>query len=63
MTELKIWEYIGSFMTGVVAGPISTIAIALLYHDQRVRNEAFDLQFLLESLDEFQHQMKAVSAN
>ena len=50
-------------MAGVVAGPISTIAIALLYYDQRVRKEAFDLQILLESLDGFQHQMKAVSAN
>jgi hypothetical protein len=59
----QIWEYIGSFMAGVAAGPISTIAIALLYYDQRVRKEAFDLQFLMESLDGFQHHMKAASAN
>jgi len=38
---------IGSALTG----PISMIAIVLLYYDSRIRKEAFDLQFMLSSLD------------
>jgi hypothetical protein len=38
---------IGSTLTG----PISMIAIVLLYYDSRIRKEAFDLQFMMASLD------------
>lgn len=38
---------IGSALTG----PISMIAIVLLYYDSRIRREAFDLQFMMSSLD------------
>jgi hypothetical protein len=38
---------IGSALTG----PISMIAIVLLYYDSRIRKEAFDLQFMMASLD------------
>jgi hypothetical protein len=38
---------VGSALTG----PISMIAIVLLYYDSRIRKEAFDLQFMLSSLD------------
>jgi hypothetical protein len=41
---------LGSFIAGALAGPIATIAIALVYYDQRVRKEAFDLQFMMESM-------------
>jgi len=34
-----------------ITGPISMIAIVLLYYDSRVRKEAFDLQFMMSSLD------------
>jgi hypothetical protein len=40
----------GSFFAGVLAGPISTIAVALIYYDQRIRKEAFDLQRMMESM-------------
>jgi hypothetical protein len=40
----------GSFIAGGLAGPIATIAIALVYYDQRIRKEAFDLQFMMESI-------------
>lgn len=35
-----------------VTGPFSMIAIVLLYYDSRIRKEAFDLQFMMSSLDE-----------
>ena len=40
----------GSFFAGVLSGPISTIAVALIYYDQRIRKEAFDLQRMMESM-------------
>jgi hypothetical protein len=41
---------LGSFFAGTLAGPIATIAIALVYYDQRIRKEAFDLQMMMDSL-------------
>jgi hypothetical protein len=38
---------LGSALTG----PISMIAFVLLYYDSRIRKEAFDLEFMLSSLD------------
>jgi hypothetical protein len=32
-------------------GPIGTIAFSLVYYDQRVRKEAFDLQLMMSTLD------------
>lgn len=40
----------GSLLAGVLAGPISTIAVALIYYDQRIRKEAFDLQWMIDSM-------------
>jgi energy-converting hydrogenase Eha subunit C len=36
---------------GSITGPISMIVIVLLYYDTRIRKEAFDLQFMMSSLD------------
>ena len=40
----------GSFLASALAGPISTIAVALMYYDQRIRKEAFDLQWMMDSM-------------
>jgi hypothetical protein len=56
-----IWQAIAGFAAGTIAGPIVTIALSLLYYDERVRKEAFDLQILMEAVGE-QTQMQAVSA-
>ena len=40
----------GSFLASALAGPISTIAVALMYYDQRIRKEAFDLQWMIDSM-------------
>ncbi|HEX4603981.1 MAG TPA: hypothetical protein VH724_08325, partial [Candidatus Angelobacter sp.] len=47
---MAIWQYVASFAAGTLAGPIVTIAIALLYYDERVRKEAFDLQLMMEGM-------------
>jgi hypothetical protein len=41
----------GSFLASALAGPISTIAVALMYYDQRIRKEAFDLQWMMDSME------------
>jgi hypothetical protein len=45
-----VLQHLGGFIAGVVAGPIATTAIALIYYDQRVRKEAFDLQHMMEQM-------------
>jgi len=43
--------YFASFIAGALTGPLATIGIALVYYDERVRKEAFDLQLMMSSLD------------
>ena len=45
-----IWQFAATFVAYTLSFPISTIAISLVYYDQRVRKEAFDLQLMMESL-------------
>ena len=47
---IAIWQYLSGFVAGTIAGPIATIALALLYYDERVRKEAFDLQLMMEAM-------------
>jgi Membrane domain of glycerophosphoryl diester phosphodiesterase len=56
-----ILQNIGGFVAGVVANPIATIAIAVIYYDQRVRKEAFDLQLMMEAMGQ-QTQSQATAA-
>jgi hypothetical protein len=49
-TSFLFWSYFGGFLGRAMAGPIATIAIALIYYDERVRKEAFDLQLMMDSL-------------
>lgn len=43
--------YVSAFIAGSLTGPLATIGISLLYYDERVRKEAFDLQLMMSSLD------------
>lgn len=47
-----ILGFTATFLAYTISFPISTIAISLLYYDQRVRKEAFDLQLMMESLEQ-----------
>jgi len=44
------WLHTADFLAGAIAGPITTIALVLVYYDQRVRKEAFDLQHMMEAM-------------
>lgn len=48
------WLYAAEFLGTMVAGPIATIAMALVYYDERVRKEAFDLQVMMEAIGQAQ---------
>jgi hypothetical protein len=47
---LLAWTYASGFIGSLLAGPIAAIAMALLYYDERVRKEAFDLEVMMESM-------------
>jgi hypothetical protein len=49
-TSYLFFGQLGEFLGRTFAGPIATIAIALVYYDERVRKEAFDLQLMMENL-------------
>jgi len=45
---------LGTFVCQCLVGPLMTIGLSLVYYDQRVRNEAFDLQHMMAKLDSAQ---------
>ena len=49
-----IWQVISlaaTFISECLVGPLGTIAFSLVYYDERVRKEAFDLQLMMMTLD------------
>ncbi len=49
-TVFGILTLIGYFVAITISTPISTIAFSLVYYDQRVRKEAFDLTLMMEAI-------------
>ena len=48
------WEVaslVANFLSACLVGPLATIAFSLVYFDERVRKEAFDLQLMMSTLD------------
>ena len=41
----------GSFLVNVIMGPLMTIGLSLVYYDERVRKEGFDLEHMLQQLE------------
>lgn len=49
-----IWQVASiaaTFVSECLVGPLATIAFSLIYYDERVRKEAFDLQLMMTTLD------------
>jgi hypothetical protein len=44
---LQILDLTGTFLSGLLVGPIGAIALCLFYFDERVRHEGFDIEFLM----------------
>ena len=49
---LELWSDGTTFLAHALTAPIATISIALFYIDQRIRKEAFDLQLMMESIQQ-----------
>jgi len=47
----QVTSAVVSFITQCLVSPLATIAFALVYYDERVRKEAFDLQWMMTTLD------------
>lgn len=47
---MRILDGVASWISGVIVAPIGTIAFSLIYYNQRIRKEAFDLEQLMVSL-------------
>jgi hypothetical protein len=54
--QTPVWTQVvlefGGFVSQTLLGPIMTIALTLVYYDERVRKEAFDLEHMIRQLDE-----------
>jgi heme/copper-type cytochrome/quinol oxidase subunit 1 len=62
MLPFIVWQYIAQFLASSLAGPIGTIAAALIYYDQRVRKEAFDLQLMMQAIGQAPPQAASVAS-
>jgi hypothetical protein len=53
--QLPVWAQIAmpvaGFLMQSLLSPIMTIALSLVYYDERVRKEAFDLEHMMQQLD------------
>lgn len=59
-----LWQVallVSSFVSQCLVGPLATVAFSLLYYDERVRKEAFDLELMMASLDPTQLPTSPVS--
>lgn len=46
----QVTSAVSGFISGTLAVPLATISVSLIYYDQRVRKEAFDLQYMMSSM-------------
>lgn len=47
----QVASLVANFLSVCLVGPLATIAFSLVYFDERVRKEAFDLQLMMATLD------------
>lgn len=61
VSAAQAFSAIGQFISGSLVGPLVTIALTLIYYDQRVRKEGFDLQLMMAALQPDQQQSIAAA--
>lgn len=47
----QVLAQVGAFFTQCVVAPLMTVALSLVYYDERVRKEGFDLDHMMATLD------------
>lgn len=48
---VQVSSAVTTFISQCLVAPLATIALALVYYDERVRKEAFDLELMMATLD------------
>src|SRR5579859_1853955 len=65
--QVPIWTnglmYLGGFVSGCLIMPMLNIALSIAYYDERVRKEAFDMQFMMATIERNAMSAGAVAAN
>jgi hypothetical protein len=54
LRSAALWQvasHTATFISECLVGPLGTIAFSLMYYDERVRKEAFDLQLMMMTID------------
>jgi hypothetical protein len=55
LTDPPLWlratSAVGAFVVNALVGPLMAIGLSMVYYDERVRKEGFDLEHMLEQLD------------
>ena len=59
--QLPLWIVIAGQVAQFLATPITTISIGLLYYDERIRKEAFDLQYMMTAMEQPGQQQAATA--
>jgi Membrane domain of glycerophosphoryl diester phosphodiesterase len=49
---MQLMQGLGTFLSTSLVGPLATIALTLIYYDQRVRKEGFDLQLMMATMQQ-----------
>ena len=52
-----------SYISQILVTPLMTIAFSLMYYDERVRKEAFDIELMMKGLEGSQGQSAAATAS
>jgi hypothetical protein len=50
LAMMQVMQGVGTFLSTSLVGPLATIALTLIYYDQRVRKEGFDLHLMMATL-------------
>ena len=60
---VQVLTVVTSYISQILVTPLMTIAFSLMYYDERVRKEAFDIELMMRGLEGTQGQSAAATAS
>ena len=60
---IQVLTVVMSYISQILVTPLMTIAFSLMYYDERVRKEAFDIELMMKGLEGTQGQPVAATAS
>lgn len=55
----QAWKEVFSTISTILFGPVTAIALTLIYYDQRIRREAFDISHMMNLLNKTENSLSA----